>query len=131
MPKKDLEPRKTSPEAVEGSIEAAIRRGDFAELPGAGKPLQGLNNDPLWWVKEKLRREQVSSLPPNLQLRLDRDRALEGARQTSSEMKARELLEEIDARIRKANATITAGPPSDVMPIDVDEAMDKWRRNEL
>jgi hypothetical protein len=42
----------------------------FDNLPGAGKPLpdRGQLHDPLWWVKQLVEREQLSLLPPSLQL---------------------------------------------------------------
>ena len=57
---------------VETSIQQAIRRGDFDNLPGAGKPLPGLSDthDPDWWIRRKIEREQLTGLgPPALLLR--------------------------------------------------------------
>ena len=41
------------------------RKGAFDNLPGAGKPLPNLDEvyDPLWWVKRRVQREQISMLP--------------------------------------------------------------------
>ena len=51
---------------VERQIREAAERGEFDNLPGAGKPIADLDkpHDELWWVKDKLRREQLSYLPP-------------------------------------------------------------------
>ncbi|MEE2815442.1 MAG: DUF1992 domain-containing protein, partial [Actinomycetota bacterium] len=40
-------------EFVETAIQLAIRRGEFDNLPGAGKPLEGLgtHHDPDWWIR--------------------------------------------------------------------------------
>jgi hypothetical protein len=64
---------------AERLIREAQQRGEFDNLPGAGKPLPGLDDPPdeLWWIKEKLKREQLSLLPDSLQIRLDLERALE------------------------------------------------------
>ena len=38
---------------VEIAIQQALRRGDFDELPGSGKPLTDLGGvrDPDWWIR--------------------------------------------------------------------------------
>jgi hypothetical protein len=49
---------------VETVIQQAIRRGEFDDLPGAGKPIEGLGatNDPDWWIRRKIRTEQLTGL---------------------------------------------------------------------
>jgi hypothetical protein len=56
---------------VERQIREAQERGEFDNLPGAGKPLPGLTGqyDEMWWVKQVAQREQLSLLPPLLALR--------------------------------------------------------------
>ena len=59
---------------VERQIREATERGEFDNLPGAGKPLKHLGDtdDPLWWLRRYAEREQLdlsASLPPALQLR--------------------------------------------------------------
>ena len=56
---------------VERQLREAEERGEFDDLAGKGKPLPGIDepHDELWWVKQLLRREQVSALPPTLELR--------------------------------------------------------------
>ena len=65
--------------SVERQIREGIERGEFDNLPGAGKPLEGLDgpHDEEWWVKQKLRREQVSGLPPALAVRKELEVALD------------------------------------------------------
>ena len=43
-------------EFVETAIQLAIRRGEFDDLPGAGKPIEGLgtHHDPDWWIRRKI-----------------------------------------------------------------------------
>ena len=65
-------PRWESP--VERAIREAQERGEFDDLPGAGKPLPDLGDpdDPLWWLRRKAEREQLDlslALPTALQLR--------------------------------------------------------------
>jgi hypothetical protein len=56
---------------VDRQIREATERGEFENLPGAGKPLRGEGKpyDEMWWVKEKMERENLSYLPPGLALR--------------------------------------------------------------
>ncbi|MCA9756758.1 MAG: DUF1992 domain-containing protein [Candidatus Eisenbacteria bacterium] len=119
------------PGAIDEQLAEAVRKGEFDDLPGKGQPLQGLNDDPLWWVKDKLKREQASFLPPALELRRDVEAALTEIRSARSEMRAREILVEINEKIRKTNATITSGPPSNLVTFDVESTIERWRSGEL
>src|SRR5215207_4272178 len=59
---------------VEVAINQAIRRGDFDDLAGAGKPIPGLGTttDPDWWIRRKIERERLTGLgPPALTLRTE------------------------------------------------------------
>ena len=51
---------------VESALDKAIRRGDFDDLPGLGKPLTGLHgsSDPDWWIKQKMDTEGISGVRP-------------------------------------------------------------------
>ena len=55
---------------IEAQIRVAREQGAFDNLPGAGKPLPylGQEYDPDWWVKQLVQREQISILPPSLEL---------------------------------------------------------------
>ena len=44
---------------AEKLIEEAIARGELDPLEGAGRPLPILQNDPDWWIKAFLRREEI------------------------------------------------------------------------
>src|SRR5215204_4306110 len=57
---------------VERQVREAIERGEFDNLPGAGRPLPGIKGreDENWWVKSLLEREQLPMpLPTSLALR--------------------------------------------------------------
>ena len=49
---------------AEAKIDAAMRSGEFDDLPGFGKPLQydPLDYDPNWWTRQKIRREKLERL---------------------------------------------------------------------
>jgi GNAT superfamily N-acetyltransferase len=108
-------------------IQDALQQGAFRDLPGTGKPLSDLNDDPDWWVKDKLRREGISVVPPAIQLRQELARMREEINQLSSEEQARRRIEEMNVKICAANRSITTGPPSDLAPLDVEEELARWR----
>ena len=60
------EPPKFSERALrivaENKIQAAIRAGEFDNLPGLGKPAAVIDEpyDPNWWIRRKLKREQLT-----------------------------------------------------------------------
>ena len=64
---------------VDQQIRAAMARGEFDNLPGAGKPLRLPDrHDPDWWVKGLIEREKITGvLPPALGLRRE-DSELDG-----------------------------------------------------
>ncbi|MEU1126875.1 DUF1992 domain-containing protein [Streptomyces sp. NPDC005899] len=119
---------------VDKQIREAQERGDFSGLPGFGKPIPGLERpyDESWWIKAKMRREGLSALPPSLTLRKEAEDAREAALRARSEAEVRRILAEVDDRIREALAMPPAGPPLNVVPFDVDAAVEEWhaRRSE-
>ena len=114
---------------VERQIREAMERGEFDDLPGAGKPLPNLDqpHDEMWWIKEKLRRENISVLPPALALRKEVEDALEQIAKANSEAAVRRIVTDINARIVQVNSRTTKGPPSNTMPLDVDRIVREWR----
>jgi hypothetical protein len=50
---------------AENKLRAAIEAGEFDNLPGFGKPSRLIDEpyDPSWWIKSKLRREQLPAHP--------------------------------------------------------------------
>jgi hypothetical protein len=115
---------------VDRLIREARARGEFDDLPGAGKPLPGRNKpyDPDWWVKQKLRRENVAPLPPTLVLRREAEDARSAAMRARSEREVREIMAEINEKIVEAIRKPCAGPPLNLMPFDVERIVDDWRR---
>ncbi|WGY01460.1 DUF1992 domain-containing protein [Nocardioides sp. QY071] len=113
---------------VDLQVRQAMERGDFDDLPGAGKPIPdlGATHDPDWWVKRLVEREHITVLPPALQLRKD-DAELEAALdRLGSEREARTFVEDFNARVLRARYTPVDGPPLITMPRDVDETLAGW-----
>ncbi|MBP2411496.1 hypothetical protein JOF48_000295 [Arthrobacter stackebrandtii] len=131
----DAEPRRFHEddevwEVANSAIDAAMARGDFDNLAYAGKPIPGLGgtDDPDWWVKGLLQREQVSGLgPPALLLRkedAEMDATLDAA---GSEARVRELLADFNARIIEARRQLLGGPPVVTALRDIDAEVAAWR----
>ncbi|MFF7408414.1 DnaJ family domain-containing protein [Streptomyces lydicus] len=114
---------------VDRQIREATERGDFARLPGAGKPLPHLDQpyDEMWWIKEKMNREHLSCLPPTLALRKEAEEALKAAAVAPSEAVLRRILTAVNDKIRAALRTPLEGPPLNLTPYDIDERAREWR----
>jgi hypothetical protein len=114
---------------VERQIREATERGEFDNLPGAGKPIADLDkpHDELWWVKQKLRRENLSYLPPTIALRKEAEDALLAASQAGSEAQVRRIVADINRKILEGNRKAASGPPLNLMPFDVDRVVRTWR----
>jgi DnaJ homologue, subfamily C, member 28, conserved domain len=114
---------------AEERIRAAQAAGAFEQLPGLGKPIPGIDepHDELWWVKQKMRLEQIQSLPPALLLRLDVERTLARLASIRHENDVRVEVEALNERIRKMSFAVSWGPPVDVQPLDVGEVLADWR----
>lgn len=114
---------------VDLQVQQAMRRGEFDNLPGAGKPIRGIDapHDPDWWVKSLIERERITGvLPPALALRtedadlddrLDREATAEGVGR---------VVDDFNARIIEARRQLQGGPPVITPLRDVDEEVRRW-----
>ena len=115
---------------VETAIQQAIRRGEFDNLPGAGKPLQNLERgyDPDWWIRQKIERERITGLgPPALTLRTENaelDARLDAAQ---SEAAVTAILTDFNSRVVAARRQLQGGPPVVTPTRDVAEQLALWR----
>ncbi len=113
---------------VDQQVRQAMERGEFDDLPGAGKPIAdlGTHHDPDWWVRRLVERERITVLPPALQLRKD-DAELDAHLDTlDSEVEARRFVEDFNARVIRARYTPVDGPPLITMPRDVEGTLAGW-----
>ena len=121
-----------SPETarIEGAIDQAIARGDFDDLPGAGKPLKlPSRHDPDWWIKQRLEEGDVDRdalLPPVVLLRREYDRRDETLAALSDEQSVREYARDFTERVL---ADRCANPMARIMcpELDPEEAVARWR----
>jgi len=115
---------------IESQIRVAMEQGAFDKLPGHGKPLPDHDQDfdPMWWVKNLARREELSVLPPALELRRKVDTELAAIGKIADEAAVRRRLATLNAEIGKFNATVLDGPPTNLAKLDVEQVIEKWRR---
>jgi hypothetical protein len=114
---------------VDLQLRQAMDRGDFDDLPGAGKPIADLgeHHDPNWWIKKLVEREHIAVLPPSLALRKE-DAELDGVLdKLNLEGEVRRHLTDFNERVVAARYRLPEGPPLVTMPRDVDEEVEAWR----
>lgn len=130
----DRKPARISFESwVEKQIREAAERGEFDDLPGLGKPLPGAGrpDEELWWVKQKLREEELTTealLPTSLRLRKEIERLPETAAGLPTERAVREMVDDLNARIGRFLRTPT-GPAVPVRPVNADDVVRQWHQD--
>lgn len=119
-------------DAVEQQIREAQRRGAFDNLPGAGKPLRLRNtNDPDWWVKDLVEREQLDmsgALPSAAQLRKEAESFPASLVDVVRESAVREILEDFNRRVKQDRLRPALGnAPQIIAPtVDVEDMVRQW-----
>lgn len=116
---------------VDRQIRQSIERGDFDDLPGAGKPLPRRDGGEDWWIRQLIEREGLTGhelLPPALRLRRERELLPDKARECRSETEVRELAarynREVAEEIRRGSG---GGPNIPVSRVDPDTLVTTWR----
>ena len=119
--------------AVDKQIREAQERGDFDNLPGAGKPLDlSDSGDPDWWVKRFAAREQLDlagALPGALGLRKEAAGYPESLVDVRTEAQVREIIQDYNKRVLADRLRPAVGnlPPLIAKTLDVDEMVQRWR----
>jgi len=116
---------------VEQQIREATARGEFDNLPGAGKPLPGYGgaDDENWWLKNYLRKEGVSTdalLPTPLQLRKEIEQLPETVRELVAEEQVRNVVAKLNRRIMDWLRS-PSGPPVQVRLVNTQSVVERWR----
>jgi hypothetical protein len=115
---------------IDRQIREAQERGEFDDLPGAGRPLpdRGELYDEDWWLKDLARREDLAGgIPATLRLRReveDLPQALPGFK---TEDAVRRTVADLNERIERARRGLIDGPPTILRPLDPDEIVAAWR----
>lgn len=117
---------------MEQQIRAAENDGAFDNLPGKGRPIPGLGapRDDLAWIADKLRAENVDIgdvLPPALALAREVEQLPHRLQRINSEAQVREIVTDLNARIRRAYLAPQVGPPMRVNRVDMEDAVAQWR----
>jgi hypothetical protein len=114
---------------IDRQIREGQRGGAFDDLDGHGRPIDNIGtiHDEMWWLKAKLRAEDIEYLPPTIAIRAERAAAIHAAMASPKEAKARVIIKDVNARIRYINSHGAGGPPSTTVAIDVEEFIDRWR----
>lgn len=116
---------------IDRQIREAQERGEFDNLPGAGKPLPDLGSayDEDWWIKAWVRREKLTGLAPtSLRLRKEAEDLAETLTTKPSEQAVRESVADLNERIRRARQGLVDGPPVLLDTFDPDEVVEMWRQ---
>lgn len=115
---------------VDRQVRAAIARGEFDNLPGAGKPLRlPATHDPDWWVKGLIEREKITGIaPPAVGLRAE-DAALDAELdRMATEEQVREAVADFNRRVVEARRQLLGGPPVVTPTRDVEAEVHAWHR---
>lgn len=115
---------------IDKQINEAQERGEFDNLPGAGKPLPrgALSADA--WLRNYLDREGVSAdamLPVPLRLRKEAERLPDTLGQLRSEEDVREVVRDLNRRILQWRR-IPEGPPIYLKLVNEDDMVAIWRQ---
>ena len=114
---------------VDLQVQRAMERGEFDDLPGAGKPLDLPDkHDPDWWVKKLIEREQITGITPaaislrredaEMDALLDREATEDGVRR---------VIEDFNVRVIDARRQLTGGPPVVTKTRDPHAEVEAWR----
>ncbi len=138
-PDDESEPHRPRPEplppimrsAADQALDEAMARGDFNNLPLAGKPLPLRNrDDPNWWIRARLEEgdlDRDALLPVVMLLRREADQLEDTLAALTSEDDVRAYAEDFTSRVL---ADRTANPLARMLAptLDPDLAVDRWRR---
>jgi hypothetical protein len=116
---------------VDLQVQQAMRRGDFDDLPGAGKPIPDIDrpHDPDWWLKRLIERERITGvLPPALALRKEHAEMDGTLDRITTPTGVRQAIEDFNARIIEARRQLEGGPPVITPLRDPDEEVAAWHR---
>ncbi|WP_033288683.1 DUF1992 domain-containing protein [Amycolatopsis jejuensis] len=116
---------------VDQQVAAAEARGEFEDLPGAGKPLppsSGRDAATDWALRRAREGDLDTSafLPPSLALPREIQDLPAKLAKVHSEQRVREIVEDLNARITRAHALPQEGPPLRARTLDVEETVTSW-----
>jgi hypothetical protein len=113
---------------VDLEVQRAMERGEFDNLPGAGKPLKLPDrHDPDWWLKQLIERENISGVaPPAIMLRTEDAELDDTLDEEPNEDSVRRAVEDFNKRVVAARRQLQGGPPVVTRTRDVDVEVERW-----
>jgi len=114
---------------VDMQVRRAMARGDFDNLPGAGKPLKlPAQHDPDWWVKRLIDREKLSGIaPPAIGLRREDAELDVTLDREATEAGVRRIVDDFNRRVVEARRQLLGGPPVVTKTRDPEVEVERWR----
>jgi hypothetical protein len=116
---------------VDRKIREAQEQGEFDNLPGTGRPLpdHGREYAEDWWVRDWVRREDITGvLPASLALRREAEDLGEIVDRQRTESSVRAVVVALNEKIFKARAGLMDGPPVALPVFDVEDVVRAWRQ---
>lgn len=113
---------------VDQAIREAMERGAFDNLPGAGKPLPQNDSGGDYFLARWSAQEESGRpfLPMSLQLRKEAHDIRVRVSRERSELRVRELVDDLNVRISNEIRMPTSQPPLAMRQLDVDEIVADW-----
>lgn len=115
---------------IDRQIREAQERGDFDDLPGAGKPLPGFGQgyDENWWLRNLIERENITGvLPGTLALRRQLEDLPETLAALRTEEAVRAAVAAVNDQVLRARRGLLDGPSVPMHTVDVEETVATWR----
>ncbi|TWT63512.1 DnaJ family domain-containing protein [Rubinisphaera italica] len=132
-----MQEKKAPLESYEAFADRLIReaeaRGEFANLPGLGKPIPGIDQprDDNWWIKEKLRRENHNLIPSRLGVKLEAEKLLDTLESIPAESQVRDRVRKMNQKIREVHYSSAESPAVIVLPLDEEVIVEQWRSRSI
>lgn len=115
---------------LDRQIREAQERGEFDNLPGAGKPIPNRNElyDDDWWIKQWIQREEITGLvPTSLRIRKEAEELMQTLAKETHEDAVRRIVTSLNERIDRARRSQVDGPPVYLALFDVDRVVADWK----
>lgn len=113
---------------IDRLIRQAQERGEFADNSLHGKPIPSLGKrrPDDWFAQSLMAREGLEQLPKTIRVRKNLDRALEAIAAADDEDEVRRIVADINEQILDVNRKAASGPPSNMMPLNLDRVLATW-----
>ncbi len=113
---------------IDRLIRQAQERGEFADNSLHGKPIPSLGQrrPDDWFAQGLMAREGLDQLPKTIRVRKNLDRALEDIAAATNEDEVRRIVADINEQILDVNRKAASGPPSNMMPLNLERVLATW-----